>query len=249
MSDDGGKWWTCCNTGVADLDDFTEVEGCKRKDKHLFLGSQGTKTSSSTPTHRAQSHGPSQGQYGPADEQLKADRALAERLQNSEYLLEDDRELSTRLQDSAASGDIFERSIQNDDQAARTEYHFRSTSVIGAISSSRQPKNSVSSAPSYIGQPFGPDAPEGYQYQYSDCTGKRKALLIGINSSVIWNPAAYLHNDYGFEKADVVTLSDQEQDPVRQPTKQNIGRAIEWLVNDAQTNDSLFFCYAGTSRA
>ena len=47
----------------------------------------------------------------------------------------------------------------------------------------------------------------------------------------------------------MVILTDDQQNPMSQPTKQNILRAMHWLVKDARPNDSLFFHYSGTSPA
>ena len=43
----------------------------------------------------------------------------------------------------------------------------------------------------------------------------------------------------------MVILTDDQQNPMSQPTKQNILKAMHWLVKDAKTNDSLFFHYSG----
>lgn len=43
----------------------------------------------------------------------------------------------------------------------------------------------------------------------------------------------------------MVLLTDDQQNPMSQPTKANILRAMHWLVKDAQRNDSLFFHYSG----
>ena len=43
----------------------------------------------------------------------------------------------------------------------------------------------------------------------------------------------------------MVILTDDQQNPMSQPTKANILRAMHWLVKDAQANDSLFFHYSG----
>ncbi len=45
----------------------------------------------------------------------------------------------------------------------------------------------------------------------------------------------------------MVILTDDQQNPMSQPTKQNILRAMHWLVKDAQPDDSLFFHYSGSS--
>lgn len=43
----------------------------------------------------------------------------------------------------------------------------------------------------------------------------------------------------------MVILTDDQQNPMSQPTKANILRAMHWLVKDAEPNDSLFFHYSG----
>ena len=37
---EGSKGWTCCKRRVLEFDEFMKIEGCKRKNKHLFLGSK-----------------------------------------------------------------------------------------------------------------------------------------------------------------------------------------------------------------
>jgi hypothetical protein len=59
--------------------------------------------------------------------------------------------------------------------------------------------------------------------------------------------SAFLHDNFGYQRDDMVILTDDQQNPMSQPTKQNILRAMHWLVKDAQPNDSLFFHYSGGS--
>ncbi|KPI34938.1 Metacaspase-1A [Cyphellophora attinorum] len=105
-------------------------------------------------------------------------------------------------------------------------------------------------------QSFGHGAPNNYSFQYSNCTGKRKALLIGINYfnqrgqlrgciNDVKNMSTYLNQNFGYAREDMVCLTDDQQNPMSQPTKANILRAMHWLVKDAQPNDSLFFHYSG----
>ncbi|KAH7018287.1 caspase domain-containing protein [Microdochium trichocladiopsis] len=105
-------------------------------------------------------------------------------------------------------------------------------------------------------QSFGHGAPQNYQFKYSTCTGRRRALLIGINYfgqrgqlrgciNDVRNMSAYLVEHFNYKREDMVILTDDQQNPMSQPTKQNILRAMHWLVKDARPNDSLFFHYSG----
>ncbi|AEO69817.1 4fd98761-21d0-47e1-8e41-9f4fe46f5cd1 [Thermothielavioides terrestris] len=105
-------------------------------------------------------------------------------------------------------------------------------------------------------QHFGHGAPEGYTFQYSNCTGRRRALLIGINYfgqqgelrgciNDVTNVSNFLMERYGYKREDMVILTDDQRDPVLQPTKANMIRAMQWLVAGAQPNDALFLHYSG----
>ncbi|KAK8044898.1 caspase domain-containing protein [Apiospora rasikravindrae] len=122
----------------------------------------------------------------------------------------------------------------------------------------RPPSNAYHAPPPPPAAPqsFGHGAPQGYAFQYSNCTGRRKALLIGINYfgqrgqlrgciNDVKNMSGYLVEHFGYKREDMVILTDDQQNPMSQPTKQNILRAMHWLVKDARPNDSLFFHYSG----
>jgi len=72
----------------------------------------------------------------------------------------------------------------------------------------------------------------------------QKGQLRGCVNDVK-NMSAYLNQSFGYAREDMVLLTDDQQNPMSQPTKANILRAMHWLVKDAQPNDSLFFHYSG----
>jgi hypothetical protein len=105
-------------------------------------------------------------------------------------------------------------------------------------------------------QEFGHGAPQGYSFKYSNCTGRRKALLIGINYfgqdgqlngciNDVQNVSAFLMERYNYKREDMVILTDDQTNSSSIPTRENILRAMEWLVRGAQPNDSLFLHYSG----
>ncbi|KAJ9491959.1 Metacaspase-1B [Penicillium thymicola] len=105
-------------------------------------------------------------------------------------------------------------------------------------------------------QQFGGGAPSNYRFQYSACTGRRRALLIGINYAGqpnalkgcindVTNMSNFLTQRFGYKREDMVILTDDQQNPMSLPTKANILRAMHWLVKDAQPNDSLFIHFSG----
>ncbi|KAN0142097.1 Metacaspase-1 [Lactarius tabidus] len=85
----------------------------------------------------------------------------------------------------------------------------------------------------------------------SSYVGKRKALLIGVNypdrsngsiNSEVFETAYFLHG-LGFERNSMQVLTDDQ--PLNLPTKNNILAAMHWLVQGAQSGDSLFFYFSG----
>lgn len=105
-------------------------------------------------------------------------------------------------------------------------------------------------------QSFGVPGAAHIGYEYGPCTGKRKALLIGINYfgqrgqlrgciNDVKNMSTFLHQRFQYKREDMVILTDDQQNPRSVPTKQNIIQAMHWLVKDAQPTDSLFFHYSG----
>ncbi|KAK0521001.1 Ca(2+)-dependent cysteine protease [Tilletia horrida] len=106
-------------------------------------------------------------------------------------------------------------------------------------------------------RPQGPQMHGNMKYEYSSMTGKRKALLIGINYVGTRAELRGCHNDVenmknfimqraGYKQDDMVILTDRPGADMRSiPTRQNITAAMNWLVRGAQPGDALFFHYSG----
>ncbi|KAF9434132.1 Ca(2+)-dependent cysteine protease [Entomortierella beljakovae] len=113
-----------------------------------------------------------------------------------------------------------------------------------------------------------PSPPEGWamkqskherpesDFQLSNCQGRKKGLFIGINYfgqqaelrgciNDVKNIKEFVMGRYGFSEENCITLTDDQTDPSRVPTRANILSAMAWLVQDAQPNDSFLFHYSG----
>ncbi|KAI8060738.1 caspase domain-containing protein [Gongronella butleri] len=93
-------------------------------------------------------------------------------------------------------------------------------------------------------------------FQLSNCQGRKRALLIGINYfrsrnelrgciNDVNNVKNFLMTLYNFRQEDMVILTDDQTDPRFIPTRQNMISAMQWLVHDARPNDSFFFQFSG----
>lgn len=93
-------------------------------------------------------------------------------------------------------------------------------------------------------------------FQYSNCSGRKKAVLVGINYfgtknelsgciNDVKNMSQFLVSRWGYKWDDMVILTDDQRENARIPTRNNIIRAMQWLVKDARPNDSLVFHYSG----
>ena len=82
-------------------------------------------------------------------------------------------------------------------------------------------------------------------------TGRRKALLIGINYfgtsgelagciNDVHNVQRFLISNFGYKPEDMVLLTDDSSDPRALPTRENIIKGMNWLVSGAQRDDALF---------
>ncbi|KAI9480295.1 MAG: caspase domain-containing protein [Benjaminiella poitrasii] len=94
------------------------------------------------------------------------------------------------------------------------------------------------------------------QFQLSNCQGRKRALLIGINYfgtsaelkgciNDVHNMKNFLITLYNFREEDMVILTDDQSNPKSVPTKQNMITAMKWLVHDSRPNDSFFFHFSG----
>jgi hypothetical protein len=111
--------------------------------------------------------------------------------------------------------------------------------------------------PAIVKEGAAPEAIPREQYHKSEYqhTGKKKALLIGINYFQTPNELKGCINDvknikeflleHGFkdEPSSMVVLTDDKPDKL--PLRSNIISSCQWLVHDAQPGDSLFFHYSG----
>ncbi|KAF9013116.1 caspase domain-containing protein [Cyathus striatus] len=96
--------------------------------------------------------------------------------------------------------------------------------------------------------------PPSRNFSWSRCTGRKKAVCVGINYAGQHDELKGCANDarhmrdflikyYGFRKSDIMLLTD-EQGGI-DPTRKNIFDALHWLVRSARKDDSLFFHYSG----
>ncbi|KAF8628998.1 hypothetical protein AX17_005854 [Amanita inopinata Kibby_2008] len=94
------------------------------------------------------------------------------------------------------------------------------------------------------------------QFCRSQCTGKRRALCIGINYmgqshelkgciNDAHNVRKFLTQNYGFKSNEIILLTDDSSDHRLQPTRKNMIECMQWLVQDACQHDSLFIHYSG----
>ncbi|KAA1479737.1 hypothetical protein DENSPDRAFT_789529 [Dentipellis sp. KUC8613] len=94
------------------------------------------------------------------------------------------------------------------------------------------------------------------QFLFSKCTGRKKALCIGINYAGQSRPLHGCVNDaksvyrflikyYHYDPKNIILLTDDARNPRDQPTRANMLAAMRWLVKGARPHDSLFFHYSG----
>ncbi|KDR79563.1 hypothetical protein GALMADRAFT_243660 [Galerina marginata CBS 339.88] len=95
------------------------------------------------------------------------------------------------------------------------------------------------------------------KFCWSNCTGRKKAVCIGINyvgqkdelkgcANDARNMRQFLMDYYGFKSRDILLLTDDGRGSSSlRPTRKEMFNAMGWLVKGAQMHDSLFFHYSG----
>ncbi|KAF9295750.1 Ca(2+)-dependent cysteine protease [Linnemannia elongata] len=96
---------------------------------------------------------------------------------------------------------------------------------------------------------------DGTHVALSNCTGERRALLIGINYTGQANALHGCVNDTAIMKGflqdrefkdDKIRILTDDQIGTRwMPTRENILHNLQWLIRDAKENDSYFLHYSG----
>ncbi|PWA03519.1 hypothetical protein BB558_000106 [Smittium angustum] len=81
------------------------------------------------------------------------------------------------------------------------------------------------------------------QYDGINYVGSKFRLRGCIND--VHRMKKFIMEHFGFKEADMVILTDDQKNPNRLPTRENILKAMKWLVSDAKMNDSFFFHYSG----
>ncbi|KAI0339184.1 hypothetical protein BDW22DRAFT_1361639 [Trametopsis cervina] len=105
-------------------------------------------------------------------------------------------------------------------------------------------------------KPHADNHTHSHVWGYSKCTGRKKALCIGINYfgqqqelhgciNDAKNVRNFLIRHWGYKADDIVLLTDDSSNSRSTPTRVNILDAMRWLVKDAHQHDSLFFHYSG----
>ncbi|KAM7273657.1 hypothetical protein ACFE04_028321 [Oxalis oulophora] len=86
--------------------------------------------------------------------------------------------------------------------------------------------------------------------------GRKRALICAVSYKNTKNELKGCINDakcikylltnrFKFPESSILMLTEEESDPYRRPTKQNIRMAMSWLVQGCKAGDSLVFHYSG----
>ncbi|CAD6203882.1 unnamed protein product [Miscanthus lutarioriparius] len=99
------------------------------------------------------------------------------------------------------------------------------------------------------------EIPAGYPSRVSG-GGSKRALLVGVSYTGTKHELRGTVNDvkemrsllcdrFGFPSACILELTEKESDPTRVPTRENLLRAMRWLVEGSRSGDSLVFHFSG----
>ncbi|KAF7312076.1 hypothetical protein MIND_00219800 [Mycena indigotica] len=135
-------------------------------------------------------------------------------------------------------------------------HHQQPTPVLVVQRPQRQPQPMPVPAPAKPLRVVPPMPAIHPQFKYSKCTGRRRALCIGINYrgqphelrgciNDAKHVYSFLVRRFGYKPEDIVVLTDDSPHQRAQPTRRNMIDAMHWLVKDARPHDSLFFHYSG----
>ncbi|KAJ4774110.1 Metacaspase-1 [Rhynchospora pubera] len=124
-----------------------------------------------------------------------------------------------------------------------------------AVTHVADPRSVPPPSPNAVAPPPGPTGPWG-QPPPPPAHGNKRAVICGIsyrNSrhelKGCINDAKcmkyMLMNRFHFPESSIIMLTEEERDPYKIPTKQNIRMAMYWLVQGCQPGDSLVFHYSG----
>ncbi|KAE8661951.1 Metacaspase-2 [Hibiscus syriacus] len=86
--------------------------------------------------------------------------------------------------------------------------------------------------------------------------GRKRAVICGVSYKNTQYEVNGCINDancmkfllvrhFNFPESSIITLTEEETDPYKRPTKHNIRMALRWLVQGCQPGDSLVFHYSG----
>mmetsp|Transcript_23494 Transcript_23494/g.54387 ORF Transcript_23494/g.54387 Transcript_23494/m.54387 type:complete len:542 (-) Transcript_23494:567-2192(-) len=128
-----------------------------------------------------------------------------------------------------------------------------SAKLATAVATAVPAKNGASSAPHAISWASASVVND----QAPKLTGRRKAVLIGINyfgtaaelkgciNDVKEMRSLLCENGFSSSSEQMLILTDDQRDRNFHPTKANITRACQWLTQDAHPGDVLFFHFSG----
>jgi metacaspase-1 len=90
-----------------------------------------------------------------------------------------------------------------------------------------------------------------------DCTGTKRAVLIGINyqghtqgelsgcHNDLWNIKDYIMEVWGLEESNITILMDDDDGYHTSPTRSNILDAYRTVVSQSSSGDAIFCHYSG----